>query len=200
VTVRRADRGRTACRRSSPSAFGPDTEGAVPQACDGGSRDDNPLPPALPGPGTADVRVERRGVSRRPSSPRPPQALVLRDAFRARSHRAAESHRRPSRGSPASDWRGCDQRHQQATARGLGDKCRMAERMDEFPQPGHPGTAVPGEERLGSRLVGGFPRSDLHHINVTVAGGNTATRDDRQVAFRPHRNPANSPSQPSTLP
>ena len=36
MTVRRADRGRTACRRSIPSAAEPDTEGAVPQVRDGG--------------------------------------------------------------------------------------------------------------------------------------------------------------------
>jgi hypothetical protein len=56
----------------------------------------------------------------------------------------------------------------------------MVEGMEEFPKAGHPGTVVLGEERLGSRMVGGFPRTDLHRINVTVAGKkNTATRDDR---------------------
>jgi len=59
---------------------------------------------------------------------------------------------------------------QQAPARGLRDKRRMAEGMQDFPEAGHPGTAVPGEKRLGRRLVSGFPRTDLHRINVTVAG------------------------------
>ena len=64
---------------------------------------------------------------------------------------------------------------QQAPARGLSHECRMLEGMDEFPQPGHPGAVMPGEERLCSRLVGRFSRPDLHRINVTVASGNTAT-------------------------
>lgn len=67
-----------------------------------------------------------------------------------------------------------------ATIRGLDDKSWMVERMEEFPEAGHPGTAVPGEERLGSRLVSGFPQTDLHRINVTSGRQeNTATRDDR---------------------
>lgn len=68
---------------------------------------------------------------------------------------------------------------QQAPARGLGNECRMVEGMDEFPQPGHPGAVVPGEERLGRPLVGAPPRTDPHRLNVTVTDGNTATRDDR---------------------
>ena len=51
---------------------------------------------------------------------------------------------------------------------GLGDKRRMIQGMNQFPQPGPPQTVVPGEKRLGRSLVGGLPRTDLHRINVTA--------------------------------
>ena len=44
----------------------------------------------------------------------------------------------------------------------------MIQGMDQFPQTGHPETAMPGEERLHRSLVGGLPRTDLHRINVTA--------------------------------
>jgi hypothetical protein len=57
---------------------------------------------------------------------------------------------------------------QQMPAGGLYDKRRMIQGMDQFPQPGHPETVVPGKKRLGRSLVGGLPRTDLHRINVTA--------------------------------
>jgi hypothetical protein len=45
----------------------------------------------------------------------------------------------------------------------------MIQGMNQFSQPGHPETAVPDKKRLGSGLVGGLPRSDLHRINITVS-------------------------------
>jgi hypothetical protein len=40
--------------------------------------------------------------------------------------------------------------------------------MDQFLQPGHTQTVVPGQERPGRSLVSGLPRTDLHRINVTA--------------------------------
>ena len=57
---------------------------------------------------------------------------------------------------------------QQVSAGGLGDKRRMIQGMNQFPQPGPPETVVPGKKRLGSSLVGGLSRSDLHRINITA--------------------------------
>jgi hypothetical protein len=50
----------------------------------------------------------------------------------------------------------------------LGDKRRMIQGMNQFPQPGPPQTVVPGKKRLGRSLVGGLPRTDLHRVNVTA--------------------------------
>jgi len=58
---------------------------------------------------------------------------------------------------------------QQLPLGGLGDQRRMIQRIDQFSQPGHPHTVVPGEERPGRRLADGLPRTDLHRINVTLA-------------------------------
>jgi hypothetical protein len=41
--------------------------------------------------------------------------------------------------------------------------------MDKLPQTGHAGTAMPGQERLGSRLVGGLSRRDPHRISLLAA-------------------------------
>jgi hypothetical protein len=57
---------------------------------------------------------------------------------------------------------------QQVPVGGLGDKGRMIQGMNQFPQPGPPQTVVPGKKRLGSSLVGGLPRSDLHRLNITA--------------------------------
>ena len=35
---------------------------------------------------------------------------------------------------------------------------------------GYPKTVVPGKKLPGRRLVGGLPRTDLHHINVAAKG------------------------------
>ena len=51
---------------------------------------------------------------------------------------------------------------------GLGDKSRIVQRMDHLPQPGHPQTAVLGKKRLGRRLVGGLPWTNVHRTNVTA--------------------------------
>ncbi len=40
--------------------------------------------------------------------------------------------------------------------------------MDHLPQPDHPKTAMPGKKRLGRRLVGGLPRTNVHHTNVAA--------------------------------
>jgi hypothetical protein len=69
---------------------------------------------------------------------------------------------------------------QQAPVRGLGDNRRMVEGMEEFPEAGHPDAAVPGEERLGSRLVSGFPRADVHCINLTSGGQETPQTQEDQ--------------------
>jgi hypothetical protein len=53
-------------------------------------------------------------------------------------------------------------------AGGLGDKRRMIQGMNQFPQAGHPETVVPGKERLGSSLTGGLPLPDVHPDNVTA--------------------------------
>jgi hypothetical protein len=45
----------------------------------------------------------------------------------------------------------------------------MVQGTDQFSQAGRPQAVVPGEERLGRRLVSGLPRTDLHRINVTAA-------------------------------
>jgi hypothetical protein len=52
---------------------------------------------------------------------------------------------------------------------GLGDKRRMIQGTNQFSQPGRPETVVPGKKRLGSSLVGGLPRSDLHRINIAAS-------------------------------
>jgi len=57
---------------------------------------------------------------------------------------------------------------QQMSASGLGDKRRMIQGTNQFSQPGRPETVVPGKKRLGSSLVGGLPRSDLHRLNITA--------------------------------
>jgi len=57
---------------------------------------------------------------------------------------------------------------QQLPAGRLGDKRRMIQGMDQFPQAGPPQTVVPGEERPGRSPVGGLPRTDLHRINLTA--------------------------------
>jgi hypothetical protein len=44
---------------------------------------------------------------------------------------------------------------------------RMIQGMNQFPQPGHPQSGVPGEKRLGRSLVGGLARTDPHRINVS---------------------------------
>jgi len=57
---------------------------------------------------------------------------------------------------------------QQLPTRCLGDERRMVQGMDQFSQAGRPQAVVPGQERLGRRLVGGLPRTDPHRINVTT--------------------------------
>ena len=57
---------------------------------------------------------------------------------------------------------------QQLPVGGRGDKGRIIQRMDHLPQPGHPQTAVLGKKRLGRRLVGGLPRTNVHRSNVAV--------------------------------
>ena len=44
----------------------------------------------------------------------------------------------------------------------------MIQRAGQFSQPGHPETVAAGKKLLGRSLVGGFPRTDLHRINVTA--------------------------------
>ena len=46
---------------------------------------------------------------------------------------------------------------QQLPTRCLGDERRMVQGMDQFSQAGRPQAVVPGQERLGRRLVGGLP-------------------------------------------
>lgn len=48
----------------------------------------------------------------------------------------------------------------------LGDKRRIVPGMDELSQTGHAGTAMLGEERLGSRLAGGLSRPHPHRISL----------------------------------
>ena len=57
---------------------------------------------------------------------------------------------------------------QQLPVGGLGDKSRIIQGMDQFPQTRHPETVVPGKKRLGRRLVGGLPRTNVHRTNVTA--------------------------------
>ncbi len=67
--------------------------------------------------------------------------------------------------------------------------------MDHLPQPGHPQTAVLGKKRLGRRLVGGLPRTNVHHANVAAmekrANSPAAPADEsryraRRLAKLPH--------------
>ena len=46
----------------------------------------------------------------------------------------------------------------------------------QFPQVRHPETVVPRKKRLGRRLVGGLPRTNVHHTNVT-------TKEKRTIAL-----------------
>ena len=44
----------------------------------------------------------------------------------------------------------------------------MIQRAGQFSQASHPETVVAGKKLLSRSLVGGFPRTDLHRINVTA--------------------------------
>lgn len=55
---------------------------------------------------------------------------------------------------------------QQVPVRILGDKRRIVLGMDQLPETGHAGTAMPGQERLSVRLVGGLSRTDPHRISL----------------------------------
>jgi hypothetical protein len=63
---------------------------------------------------------------------------------------------------------------QQVPVHVLGDKRRIVLRMDQLHQTGHTRAAMPGQERLGSRLVGGLSQTDpartsllasIHRVN-----------------------------------
>jgi hypothetical protein len=55
-----------------------------------------------------------------------------------------------------------------ASADGLGDKSRIIQGMDHFPQSRHPEAVVPSKKLPGRRLVGGHPRTNVHRTNVTA--------------------------------
>ena len=51
----------------------------------------------------------------------------------------------------------------------LGHQRRMVQGLSQPPQPGHPQTVVPGQERPGRSLAGRLPRTDLHRLNATAS-------------------------------
>src|SRR6516164_2406682 len=53
----------------------------------------------------------------------------------------------------------------------LGQQRRIIQRVEELPQASPAGVVVPGEERPGSFLIGGLPRTNLHRITVTAPRG-----------------------------
>jgi len=57
------------------------------------------------------------------------------------------------------------ERAQQSSACGLGDKRRVIQGMNQFPQPGRSQIVVPGRN-VCRHLVGGLPRTNPHCINA----------------------------------
>jgi hypothetical protein len=144
-------------------------------------------PPARPGHGRSEDPRQRALSS--PRARPPARTSSRRSTSRTSAARGRATERTTT--SPARTG-GKHERHQSDRRRAVAGP--RAQGLDQFPQTRHPQTAVPGKKRLGRRLVGGLPRTNVHLTNVTAMEKRAIALLTRQESRTGYGGSSNSPT------